>query len=113
MKGFDTTANEFEAAALAQFIAAIPAGHIVIIATQGPEAAAFFDTATLAALAAVGLSTDNLTPPFSAIGIKGADPGTALQVNGSAESSAYLRLGALPDTRNLAAAVDQVIISQP
>jgi hypothetical protein len=52
-----------------------------------------------------------LTPPFSAVGIAGAKPGTALQASGNASNPAYLRLGAVPDNRNLAAAVNQVIIS--
>jgi hypothetical protein len=110
VQGFDTAANEFEAAALTQFIAQISGGHIVIVATQGPEATAFFDPETTTALHSLGLSTAELTPPFSAIGVKGATPGTALQVSGSNEPTAYLRLGAVPDTRNLAAAVDKVTI---
>ncbi|MBN1992809.1 MAG: hypothetical protein JW953_08875 [Anaerolineae bacterium] len=109
IKGFDTAANEFEAAALSQFITDIPPGHIVIVATQGTEAAAFFTTETLAALQTLGLSSEHLNPPFSAIGVKGAGPGTALQTSGD---PAYLRLGAAPDVRNLAAAVDKIIISQ-
>jgi hypothetical protein len=113
MRGFDTAANGYEADALAQFIAGIPDGHIVIIATQGTEATAFFNPNSLAALASIGLTGDNLTPPFSAIGVKGAAPGTALHVNGSADTPAYLRLGNMPDMRNLAAAVDQVIILRP
>jgi hypothetical protein len=113
MKGFDTAANEFEAAALDQFIAEIPAGCIVIVATQGPEATAFLNPNTMAALQSLGLSTENLMPPLSAIGVKGTTPGTALQTTGNSENTAYLRLGAIPDTRNLAAAVDKVIIRRP
>ncbi len=110
-KGFDTAANEFEAAALSQFIAEIPEGHIVIFATQGLDATAFFNDNTIAALQSLGLSAEALTPPFSAIGVKGASVGAALQATG--EGSAYLRLGANPDTRNLAAAVDTVVIISP
>jgi len=111
MKGFDTAANEFEADALAQFIAGIPAGHIVVIATQGPDADTFFNADTIMALESVGLNTENLIPPFSAIGIADVAPGTALQANGNTDTSAYLHLGAIPDNRNLAAAVNQMIIS--
>jgi hypothetical protein len=110
-KGFDTAANEFEANALNQFIAEIPTGHIVIIATQGLEAITFFNDNTAIALQSLGLSAETLTPPFSAIGVKGASGATALQATG--EGTAYLRLGANPDTRNLAAAVDKVIITRP
>jgi hypothetical protein len=55
---------------------------------------------------------ESLTPPFSAIGVKGAPAGTALQTAGDG-NPAYLRLGPSPDTRTLAAAVDKVIIAQP
>jgi hypothetical protein len=110
-KGFDTAANEFEAAALAAFINQIPAGHIVIAATQGADAAAYFDAATRAALAAIGGPVDLPAPPFSIIGVKGAAPGAALLAVG--EGAAYLRLGAPPDTRPLAAAVDWVEIAAP
>jgi hypothetical protein len=113
MKGFDTAANELEAAALSQFITKIPAGYIVIVGTQGPEATAFFDAETIAALRLLGLATEELTPPFSAIGVKGAAPGTVLQAIGGSESTAYLRLGAISDTRKLATAVDEVKISRP
>jgi hypothetical protein len=50
-------------------------------------------------------------PPFSIIGVKGAAPGAALLAVG--EGAAYLRLGAPPDTRPLAAAVDWVEIAAP
>lgn len=108
VQGFDTAANEFEAAALRDFIAALPTGQIVLIAGQGPDALAFVETETIAALQTVGLVPDALNPPFSAIGVKGAAPGAALQSGD--DGSAYLRLGAAPDTRALAAAVDKVIV---
>jgi hypothetical protein len=109
--GFDTAANEFEAEALAQFIEEVPQGHIVIVASQGLAAAQFFNDAAIVALQSIGLSPDSLSPPFSAIGVKGAVPGTAFAATG--EGTAYLRLGGVPDTRPLAAAVDEVVISQP
>lgn len=110
VRGFDTAANAFEAAALADFIADIPDGQIVIIASQGLDALAYVDADTLAALQSTGLAVDTLAAPFSAIGVKGATGGTALQAQG--EGAAYLRLGLNPDTRSLAAAVDTVTISQ-
>jgi hypothetical protein len=111
-KGFDTAANAFETAALSQFIAEIPVGQIVLIATQGSDAATFITADTLAGFQSLGLSVESLTPPFSAIGVKGAPAGTALQTAGDG-NPAYLRLGPNPDTRTLAAAVDKVIIAQP
>jgi hypothetical protein len=113
IRGFDISANLFEAAALNRFIAEIPARQIVLIATQGLDATAFFNTDTLASFQSLGLSAATLTPPFSAIGVKGAPAGTALQASGSGADTAYLRLGASPDNRNLAAAVDKVIVAQP
>jgi hypothetical protein len=110
-KGFDTAANEFEAAALSQFIAETQEGFIVIMATQGLEAMAYFNEETRVALQSIGLSTEKIAPPFSVIGVKGARVGTALQAVG--ESGGYLRLGGNADTRNLAAAVAQVTISLP
>jgi len=110
VKGFDTAANQFEAAALAQFIEQIPAGQLVLLASQGTEATAYFDDTTRAALASLGLPAESLTPPFSAIGVKGAAPGSGLVAAG--DGSAYLRLGAVPDDRPLAAAVDWMEIKK-
>jgi hypothetical protein len=111
IKGFDTAANTYEAVALSRFMAEIPEGYIVIIASQGAEATAFFNEETLAALRSVGISTQEVLLPFAAIGVKGALEGTALQAAGP--GNAYLRLGASADTRTLAAAVDKVIITGP
>lgn len=107
-QGFDTAANEFEAAALAQFIDQIKTGHIVVVASQGAEATAHLTETAMNALTSIGLNTESLSPPFSAIGVKGSPMGTALQATG--EGNAYLRIGAVPDNRPLAAAVDWVMI---
>ncbi len=107
-RGFDTGANRYETGALNQFLASLPAGQIVIMATQGLEVTTFFDAETWAGLASLGLKTDLLKPPFSAIGVKDT-PAPALQATG--QGTAYLRLGANPDLRHLAAAVDWVKIS--
>jgi hypothetical protein len=112
-RGFDTAANEVEAAALSQFIREIPQGQIVIVATQGWDAASFFNAETLASLQSLGLASQALTPPFAAIGVKGASAGAALQAVGDNNNTAYLRVGLSPDTRNLAAAVDKVMIVRP
>ncbi|MCB9078409.1 MAG: hypothetical protein H6631_12495 [Anaerolineaceae bacterium] len=109
-RGFDTAANAFEAAALADFIAGIPAGQVVIFASQGLDALAHFSADAFAALQSTGLAVEALAPPFSAIGVKGAAGGTALQAQGA--GAAYLRVGPSPDTRPLAAAVDTVTIAK-
>jgi hypothetical protein len=111
-RGFDTAANTFEAAALSEFISGLSAGQFVIVASQGAEAMAFLDSEALTALQLIGLSTETLRVPFAAIGVKGANPGTAAQAIGSNEATAYLRLGPLPDNRTLAAAVDIVTITR-
>jgi hypothetical protein len=113
VKGFDPVANADEATALSQFIEEIPAGQMVVVATQGLEAATLFNPNTLAALQTVGLATDALMPPFAALGVKGAPAGTALQTTANNKDTAYLRLGRSPDTRNLAAAVDKITITKP
>ena len=105
-QGFDTAANVYEARALAQFIAGVPVGQIVVLASQGVEATAFFEEGTWAALRSLGVAVEGLAPPFSAIGVKGAPAETAALASG--ERSAYLRLGGSADTRNLAAAIDWV-----
>jgi hypothetical protein len=110
-KGFDTAANAFEAAVLTEFVAGVPDGQIVLVATQGLDAAAFFTPDTQAAFQSIGLPPNLPAPPFSAVGVKGGSPGTGLLV--ANQGSAYLRLGASPDTRPLAAAVGQVIITKP
>ncbi|MDM8527711.1 interleukin-like EMT inducer domain-containing protein, partial [Anaerolineales bacterium HSG24] len=109
-RGFDTAANQFEATALVDFISQLPPNQIVIIASQGLDATAFFDEATWSALQRIGLNPDALQPPFSAIGVTDAPPNSAQQASG--DGSAYIRLGRLPDTRHLAAAVDWVEISE-
>ncbi len=112
IKGFDTAANEFEAAALVEFVQSIPTGHIVVVASQSAEATDFLTAEAQAALAGLGLDTATLQPPVSAIGVKEAAPGTALQTGGGDGGTAYLRLGGVPDTRWLAAAVDKVTLSK-
>jgi hypothetical protein len=98
IRGFDTAANEYEAQALTDYIAAIPDGRLVIVSSQGTEAAAFLSEG----FATLGGSPAVPTVPYSLIGIKGAAPGTAQEATGEA----YLRLGTSPDTRPLSAAVD-------
>ncbi|MEM7348225.1 MAG: interleukin-like EMT inducer domain-containing protein [Chloroflexota bacterium] len=101
--GFDTAANQFEDQALQDFIAQLPNGQVVIVSSQGADAAQFLSRG----FASVGGDESIPTIPYSLIGIKGAAPGTA-QI--AAGENAYLRLGANPDTRPLAVAVDWVEI---
>lgn len=109
-QGFDTAANEFESQRLAQFLAQIPAGHPVLVASRG-DAGAFLTEEAVAGLGSLGadLSQEALQGQFLAlIGVKGAAPGTALQSIAAPE--AFLRLGLNPDRRALAAAVGKIEI---
>jgi hypothetical protein len=104
MRGFDTAANQFEAQALRDYIAQIPDGYLVIVSSQGADAAAFLSEG----FAALGGSPDVPPVPYSLLGVKGAAPNTA-QIGAG---DAYLRLGHNPDTRPLAVAVDWVEIRE-
>jgi hypothetical protein len=108
-RGFDTTpsGNQSEAAALADFVAGVPQGQIVVAALQGDGAANLTDEA-VAALRAIGGQADlRGTGGWSQaiIGLKGAAPGTALEAAGP--GNAWLRVA--PDRRTLAIAVDTVL----
>ena len=108
-QGFDTTPSESEAeaAALADMIAAVPDGRIVVVALQGDGAAQLTEEA-VEALAQIGGQVDPRgTTGWShaIIGVKGADPGTALEVAGP--DNGWLR--AAPDRRTLAIAVDRIL----
>jgi hypothetical protein len=110
MQGFDTAANEFESERLASFLAQIPDGYPVLVASRGP-ASDFLTEAAVTELRALGadLTLNSLRGNYvSVIGVKGATPGTAIQSVDSVE--AFLRLGLNPDRRTLAAAVGRVEI---
>lgn len=108
--GFDTAANAFESEKLAAYIAAIPDGAAVLVATWG-DAAAFLTDEALAGLASLGadLTLDGLRGNYLAlVGVKGATPGTAAQVIDPFE--AFLRISLNRDRRTLAGAVGVVEI---
>jgi hypothetical protein len=111
-QGFDTTpgGTPSEAGALADFIARIPKGRIVVVAMQGDGASGLTDAA-VAALRAIGGQADPRgTSGWShaIIGVKGAAPGTALEVAGP--DNGWLRVAA--DRRTLAVAVDTLLWEQ-
>jgi len=102
-RGFDTATNHFEAEALTEFIAQIPHGMIVVISSKSNEANAFIEHG----FESLGSSAGIPNVPYSLIGVKGADVGTAHEVSGEA----YIRLGHVPDVRPLALAVDWMEIT--
>lgn len=106
-RGFDTAANIYEADALAAYLAAIPAGRIVLLATKG-DATAHLTPAAVVALRSLGSrigSTAELAGQAHVlVGIQGAAPGAAAEVIN--RDAAFLRVAG--DFRTLAAAVDWV-----
>lgn len=104
VRGFDTTANEFERDRLHQFIAEIPPGKVVIVALQG-AATSFLNLDTVAALKTLGAATGptDHAVSYALIGVKGAVEGSALEAESKTGS---VDLGHLPDDRLLSSAVD-------
>ncbi|MCC7354245.1 MAG: hypothetical protein IT330_10850 [Anaerolineae bacterium] len=112
MKGFDTWANEYEAQRLADFVAAIPLGRIVVAATKD-DATPHLTEAAVRSLADLGASVDlrgQKGRSHALVGVKGAPPGTALEWSGAGNS--YLRVGRNADRRPLAAAVDWLAVER-
>jgi hypothetical protein len=81
---FDTFANEEESARLAEFVEAIPEGRIVAVAVED-EASLHLTGAAVLALRTIGAEKD-LRGMFrwghAIIGVKGAEPGQALEATG-------------------------------
>ncbi|MBP7964235.1 MAG: hypothetical protein KA003_19790 [Caldilineaceae bacterium] len=112
MQGFDTTANAFESESLAAFVADIPPGTPVIVASRG-NATAFLSADGVTALRTLGadVSAERLAGQFFAIvGVKDAAPGSAAQVIDPAD--AFLRVSLNRDRRTLAGAVDWVEVGK-
>jgi len=112
LKGFDTWANQYESERLVEYINQIPNGRIVLAATSG-DAGMSLTGGAMEALASIGAVGDIRGLPGHAhavVGVKGAQPGSALELVG--EPGAWLRLGLNPDRRELAAAVDWFRIEQ-
>ena len=109
-QGFDTAANSFESEKLAAFIAAIPDGVQVLVASRG-DAAAFLTDEAVAALNGLGgdVTVEKLRGNYLAlVGVKGAAPGAAAQVIDPFE--AFLRISLNRDRRTLAGVVGGVEI---
>ncbi len=108
--GFDTYANIYEAQRMAEFIARIPDGAIVLVATRGDAGRHLTDEA-VNALRSLGSAVDLRQHPgafHALVGVKGARPGTAEEVVDA--QSAYIRLGDYPDFRHLGIAVDTITL---
>ncbi len=109
--GFDTTANAGESAALAAYLAAIPAGRIVLVVSHG-DAGAYLTADAVAALQGIGadVSLASLqTGYFALVGVQGAAVGSAAGAMGADE--AFLSISRSRDRRPLAAAVDWIRVA--
>ena len=103
-RGFDTAANEFEAEALVAYLAQVPAGRMVVVATK-EDATLHLTAGARTALGRLGLATDLAAgASLAAVGVQGAGNGTAAQA--TAPGDAYVNVGG--DARPLALAVDWV-----
>ncbi len=111
-EGFDTAANEYESQKLAQFLAEIPPGRIVIVAAKG---AGWLRLTAEAVEALRDLGADVTQAALqerylALVGVQGSPPGSAAWVLHPQE--AFLRIGLNPDRRSLAAAVGRVWIGR-
>ncbi len=110
--GFDTAANVYESEALADYLAAIPTGTIVLVASYG-DATAHLTPAAVDGLRRLGaeVTVDSLQGHYFAIvGVQGAAPGSGAQVVDP--ERAFLSISLIRDRRPLAAAVDWVEVGR-
>ncbi|MFN8487066.1 MAG: interleukin-like EMT inducer domain-containing protein [Caldilineaceae bacterium] len=111
-RGFDTAANEFESQTLADFLAQVKSGNIVLAVSNG-NATAFLTQAAVDGLRGVGadVTLERLHGQhFALIGVQGAAPGSAALTLDPKE--AFLSLSLNRDRRTLAAAVDWVRVER-
>jgi hypothetical protein len=109
--GFDTTpsGSEDNSRSLADYIAAVPEGRIVVVVMQG-DGAALLTQDSVAAFRAIG---GNLDPSgqigwrHAIIGVKGAGQGAAMESGGPEPDDGWLRVA--PDHRTLSIAVDRIL----
>jgi hypothetical protein len=106
IRGFDTTANEFERDALHEFLHGIEPGKVVVVALRGP-ATSYLNLDTVAALQTLGAATGPTDHgvSYALIGVKGAPQGTALEAE---SKEGEVDLAHLPDDRPLSSGVDWV-----
>lgn len=111
-RGFDTTANAYESAALAEFLRGVDAGAIVLVASSG-DAWTHLTQEAVDALRAVGadVTLEGVQNQYFAIvGVQGAAPGTVAQALDANE--AFLRVSLARDRRPLAGFVDWVRVGE-
>lgn len=111
-KAFNTTDDRAQSRALTDFIASIPKGLLVAVASQEEVAGNLGDN-TVKALRTLGAQTDIWKNPdysHALIGVKGAGESTALEQ--AKAGPPFLSVGHSPDERTLATAVSTVAIEK-
>ncbi len=109
---FDMVEDRAESRAMTDFLMQVPAGQIVVIASQGDVAANLGDR-TVEQLRTLGAQIDVRQTAQRAhviIGVKGAPRGSALEQ--ASDTSAIVAVGRSLDTRTLAAAVSTITIEK-
>ncbi len=109
---FDMVEDRAESRAMTDFLMQVPAGQIVVIASQGDVAANLGDR-TVEQLRALGAQIDVRQTAQRAhviIGVKGAARGSALEQ--ASDATAIVAVGRSLDTRTLAAAVSAITIEK-
>jgi hypothetical protein len=113
-RGFDTAGSATESRLLAEYIAGIPEGRIVVAAVRIDGGRNLTEQAVMA-LGTIGAKADlrnTENRSHAIIGVKGAAPGTALEL--APADNAFLYLGHNMDQRTLAVAVDSITwVRQP
>ncbi|OGO33451.1 MAG: hypothetical protein A2Z03_10845 [Chloroflexi bacterium RBG_16_56_8] len=111
-KVFNTADDRAQSRALTDFIATLPNGFLVAVASQEEVAGNLGDN-TVKALRTLGAQMDiRQNPDYShaLIGVKGAERGAALEQ--AQAGTSFISVGHSPDERTLAAAVSTVIIEK-
>jgi hypothetical protein len=111
-RAFNTMDEIAQSRLMTDYLAKIPAGMIVAVASQETAAQNLGDR-TVAGLHALGGQADprqNWGRAYALIGVKGAPSGTALEQ--WADGSSFVSVGHSADTRTLAAAVSSITIEK-
>ncbi len=112
VQAFNTIDDRVDSRALTDFIARVPNGFIVAVASQDDAAANLGDRAA-SSFQLLGGQIDprqNPTRTYALIGVKGKSPGSALE--DSREGASFVSVGRSQDDRTLAAAVNSIVIEK-
>jgi hypothetical protein len=111
-QAFNTMDDKVQSRAMTEFIGAVPAWYIVVVASQ-KEFAENLGDRTVEMLHSIGGNIDPRQAGarmHAMIGVKGAPPGTAIE--DTSDDKIFLAVGHSPDERTLAAAVSSITIEK-